>query len=572
MASNYKGPVTAEQENVIADFLQKFIKPFLRSAGLNNAPPINKTVKPEIETKIIKLIKRKLIELKPLVQDDDEMIETEDNLTLHGNEETTLIEFLPKTSRRYKNGSEQNIMLNPVTRDPLKRSINKYKVLREQIKVMLDEEKISDAKKTLILTTLDEIIAKLIESQCTWTPDKKLTIFRNETTESISKLSNMTKKQWKKLRHRYMDYLTNRKEKENAFMNNFHQFFSSVINDTYNLSERYRIRCQLLQLNSNNEYEIKTALREKKVVEKPKCENFKVCTNELREFFVDFYNYINDTGVSVFKNYASMYIRDVNVELGVDKDVVVSVINNLGNKAERKIIKIYKSELQRFTLDSDKNKNSNIKHIRDFIKDVASMAKNILKAHLVKELAAMKTKLFMTVQEDLVVNLEVDMENLERHYLDMVCTSFVLCNGRYSTRKSGDGWTFRPRSNSEVFVKVQLSLDEEMKEIVARSGLMQHFEKPSHVKYKLKHDFRRAMNINVTRTSIISLNITKMPKAFFSLNKTRTSKGFLNTATLNTDNRSHISKPVLPTTINTTQNISHIIIKFNTTNKDVVLP
>ncbi|CAB3252981.1 unnamed protein product [Arctia plantaginis] len=530
MASNTKGPVTAEPENLIADFLQKFIKPFLRSADLNNSPSMNRTVKLEIETKILRLIKRKLIELKSLVQDDDEMIETEDNLTLHGNDETTLIEFLPKTSRRNKNGSEQHIMLKPVTRDPLKKSINKYKVLREQIKVMLDEEKITDDKKTLILTTLDEIIAKLIESQCTWMPDKKLSIFRNDTTESIRKLSNMTKKQWKHLRHRYMDYLTNRKEKENAFMNNFHQFFSSVINDTYNLSERYRIRCQLLQLNSNKIYETKQALREKKVVEKPKCENFKVCTNELREFFIDFYNYLNDTGVSVFKNYASMYIRDVNVELGVDKDVVVSVINSLGNKAERKINKVYKSELQRFNLDPDKNKNSNIKHIRDFIKDVVSMAKNILKAYLVKELGAMKTKLFMTVQEDLAVNLEVDMENLERHYLDMICTSFVLCNGRYSARKSGDGWTFRPRSNSEVFVKVQLSLDEEMKEIVARSGLLQYFKKPSHAKYKLNRDFRRAMNSNVTRTSITSFNITRTPKPLLS------------TATINTGNGSHLPK------------------------------
>lgn len=511
---NITSPTTTRREsNLITNFLQKFIKPFIRttSFGLSETA-FNSTRKHAKETKITKAIRKKVIELRPLLDDDTDRrkLDTDDNLTLRGNGETTVIEFLPQTSKKSKDGEKfaSKAVYKP---DPLKTDINKYKLLREQIEIALEEERISKETKALILNTLDEMLAQLIESQCNWNPtshsiDNRLLKAHNDTHDSINKVRGMSKKQWKQLKHQYLDYLNHKRDKENAFMNEFHQFFSSVINDTYNLSNRYKIRCQLVEMQKEDKDTVKAALRDKSSDHKTYCDTFQVCSEELKEFLIEFYNYVNDTAVSTFTNYAEMYVRDVNVDFGLDKKVVVTVINNLGSSAEGKVNKIYKKAVKKFTLDPNKLKSTNIKLITTFIKNVVTYVKAAVKDNLIQELGAMKTKLFLTVKEDLVVNLEVDMDNLARHYTDALCSMFSSCNGRTSTRRQAESWSFRPRANSEVFVKVQLSLDDEMKDAVAQSGLLRIFDTSDHMTYKLSR--KNHLKVDVTRTTVNSTSTT----------------------------------------------------------------
>uniref|UniRef100_A0A2A4IZP4 Uncharacterized protein n=1 Tax=Heliothis virescens TaxID=7102 RepID=A0A2A4IZP4_HELVI len=452
---------------IISSFLEQFIRPYINSLQINRAYPRTKE-----ETKVEKAIRLKIAALKPMLQDSEEIdkpkMDSENNLTLVGNDETTIIEFLPKKKSKNKKG-EKSVLREGKQEDPFQKNINKYKQLRQDIKVRLDKEETAPATKKLIIRTLDEMIAQMIERQCTWqavdATELKNRLFRGpkNARRSMTQLKKLSNKEWMNLRKHYMDFLKFNHGKEDDFMKQFHDFFSNVMNDTFNLSTRYRVRCQLVKVGDNRE-----VLRENKMVEKNQCDSFKVCSDELKDFLSNFYSYVNDTAVSIFRNYAAMYIRDVKSDTEVDKDIVVSVLENISNKAEKKVRKIFRKKVQNFTLDENKKMGANIQHINDFITATVEEVKVVLKKNLERQLSSMKTKLFTTVKDDLAVNLRVDMDNLGKLFIDRLCALFVICNGRYAARRQENPWTFQPKSTENIYVKVQLTFDDELKDSLAR--------------------------------------------------------------------------------------------------------
>ncbi|PZC73995.1 hypothetical protein B5X24_HaOG208453 [Helicoverpa armigera] len=529
---------------IISSFLEQFIRPYINSFRVNKPNQRSKD-----ESKVEKAIRQKIAALKPMLQDSEESdkpkVESENNLTLEGNDETTIIEFLPKA--KIKNKKEEKPLLRDVKQeDPFQKNIQKYKQLRQDIKKRLEKEKTATATRKLITRTLDEMIAQMIERQCTWqtvdTTELKNKLFKGpkNARRSMTQLKKLSNDDWMSLRKQYMNFLKFNHGKEDDFMRQFHDFFSNVMNDTLNLSTRYKIRCQLIKVDDNRQ-----ALRQNKVVEKNPCDSFKVCSDELREFLTNFYTYVNDTAVSTFRNYAAMYIRDVKSDIEIDKDTVLSTCEKISNTAERKVSKIFRKQVENFTLDENKNKVANIQHIGDFITATTEEVKATLKKNLESELGSMKTKLFATVKDDLAVNLKVDMENLGRLFNDRICTLFVLCNSRNSARRQGNPWTFTPKKTEDIYVKVQLTFDDELKDSL-RFGRQRKWQGDMTHRFNKNLaavEQRRYNNISLTRTTLGST--TKKVIVTKTTNSTKAST----TRRHITSTSSTIRPSVLPTKI-----------------------
>ncbi|XP_026735695.1 uncharacterized protein LOC113499412 [Trichoplusia ni] len=508
--------------NVISHFLEQFLKPYIQSVKLNNGSPF----RAKEETAIEKAIRKKIAGLKPYLHDEESeennlratINETDDNLALQGNDETTIIEFVPKQNmkrdiKKYKGKSVMKAVNDD--KDSFRKNIKKYKQLRETIKHLLDKEGAGSKTKKVITRTLDDMLSQMVESQCTWKPPEKNTqnhVFRTQksTHKSLDKLHKLSNQEWKNLRKQYLNFLKFRKHHEDSFINQFHDFFSDMMNDTWFLSSHYKVKCQLVKIGEDTGQKI--VLRQDQSLDKNKCEGFKICSNELKEFLTNFYKYVNDTAVSTFRNYAAMYIRDVNVDFGLDKDIVVTVIENLSNTVEKKVSKLFKKELEKFTLDEEKRKNENIQHINNFISAIIDRAKKTLKKSLDGELGAMKTKLFVTVKDDLNVNLKVDMDNLQKLFVDRICTVFLLCNGKYASRRQQKPFSFGNKDTDNIYVKVQLTLDDELKDSIASSGSLVQAWDGKDMTHRLfnnfKIDVKKYDGLNITRTTISSNAIT----------------------------------------------------------------
>ncbi|CAH0694460.1 unnamed protein product [Spodoptera exigua] len=530
-------PRSFSDVGIISTFLQKFIKPFIDSIHGKGK------LRNEEESRVEKAIRLKISDLKPFLQDNEEndkkfeaenddikltdkMIETDNNLTLKGSEETTIIEFVPK-NRRSKDNLAYGLKEEKQELDPFQNSIKKYKALRHDIEKALDKENCSSSTKALIKRTLDEMIAMLIERQCTWksvdTTDLQNHIFKQPKNmrKSMRYLEKLSNKQWMSLRKHYLNFLKINSDKEDSFIKQFHDFFSSVINNNWNLG-KYKVRCQLDKIEDDNSE--KKLYQRQKPVKDTNCDNFRVCTDELKYFFKSYYNYLNETTVSAFKNYAAMYSRDVKSEMEIDKDIVESTLDTISTIAEKKVIKIFRKRLGNFTLDEKKSKKANIDNIKNFIKLTKEKINNMLLQIVDYELSAMKTKLFEDVKADLVVNLKADLDSVETLFTDKVCMFFVLCNGNNfagapSPSRRDYNWVFKSNDVGKIYVKVQLSLDDELKNSLVTFGAqkrrqgkdmtqssLRRFDKPKSFRVE---EFRQS-NLTATRTTISSTTRLEM--------------------------------------------------------------
>ncbi|CAD0202765.1 unnamed protein product [Chrysodeixis includens] len=520
--------------SVISSFLEQFLKPYIQSVKHNNFSPF----RAREETAVDKAIRKKIEGLKPYLNDeeDDEktvrasLNETDDNLALEGNDETTIIEFVPKANMKpeiktYKSKilpKQNTTNTTNEHKDSFRRNIQKYKELRETIKRLLDKEGAESKTKKVITQTLDDMLSQMVERQCTWKPPDKAKlqspVFRaqKDTHKSLAKLHKLSNQEWNNLRKQYTNFLKFRKHHDDSFMTQFHDFFENMMNDTWFLASNYKIKCQLVKREEDTPQQI--VLRQDPTLDKNQCNRFKICSGELKEFLTNFYKYVNDTAVSTFRNYAAMYIRDVNVDFGLDKDIVVTVIENLSNTVEKKVSSLFRKELDKFKLDDNKKKDENIQHINDFLSGVIERSKKALKRSLDRELATMKTKLFVTVKDDLNVNLRVDLDNLQKLFVDRICTVFQLCNGKSSGRRQHGPFSYKTKDTNNIYVKVQLTLDEELKDSIAATGaLVQSWngtDLTHRVLENLHQQARKFLGLNVTRTTISSTattlgNITK---------------------------------------------------------------
>ncbi|CAH1639006.1 unnamed protein product [Spodoptera littoralis] len=530
---------------IISAFLEQFIKPYIESIHHDNKDK-PRTVE---ESKVDKAIRLKMSQLKPLLEDGqcncdasrqaDTKNETENNLTLNGNNETTIIEFV--SDRRSKDRS--SLRENKQELDPFQRNMKRYKALRYIIKQALDKENAANSTKTLITRTLDEMIAMLIERQCTWksvdTTGLNNRIFNHPKNirRSMKYLQKLSNKEWMSLRTQYLNFLRFTNDQKNSFIKQFHEFFSSVINNTWDLT-KYRVRCQLIKLDDKPQ-KGSLGIRNKNIVkETTQCDtiNVCVCEDELKYFLKNFHSHLNDTAVSVFKDYSAMYIRDFTGEIEIDKDIVGSTLDTLSKTAAKKVCKIYRKQLENFTLDEEKEKKANLDNINNFIKSTKGEVKTALLQIVDYELSAMKTKLFKTVKDDLVVNLKADLDNMQTQYTEKVCSLFASCNGKsiagapVAARRVDDShWKFKPKDVDNVYVKVQLSLDDEFKDSLASIAKIRRWEGKdlthrSNRGLPVRLEEFRQTNLSVTRTTLSSTTWLEMTSAKILAHKHPTTK------------------------------------------------
>ncbi|XP_035443592.2 uncharacterized protein LOC118271605 [Spodoptera frugiperda] len=520
--------------HIISAFLKQFIKPYMETIHDDE----NKAkLRAERESKVEKAIQLKMTKLKPLLDDlecnalrQDKKIETENDLTLNGNKETTIIEFVSK--RRSNNRS--TIKENKQALDPFQKNIKRYKALRHKIKQALLKENAASSTKRLIMRTLDEMLAMLIEGQCTWksvdTTALKKHMFNHPTDmrKSMKHLQKLSNEEWMSLRRQYVDYLRSSTSQENAFIQQFHEFFSSVLNNTWDLT-KYTVQCQLVKLKQqttnkpdNDSLVLRNKIRAK---DTNHCDSFSVCvcTDELKYFFTDFHSHLNDTAVGVFKDYGAMYVKDTSADTEIDKDIVQSALDTLSKTAGKKICKIYRKQLQDFKLDEKNGKSANIDNINNFIKSTKDEVKTALLKIVDYELSAMTTKLFKTVKDDLVVNLKTDLDNMETRYSERVCALFASCNGVNiasppvaSRRVDEKHWVYKPKDDN-VYVKVQLSLDDELKDSIASfrrkrlldgKDLTRRLNRDIDLPVRIE-EFKEG-NLSVTRTTLLEMTSAKI--------------------------------------------------------------
>ncbi|XP_028164018.1 uncharacterized protein LOC114355394 [Ostrinia furnacalis] len=514
----------------LLEFVQTFITPYLKP-GAFNAEPTFRALK---ESSVENVIQKKIAELKPLLQDYDVETKTKDeendNLTLEGNDETTIVEFVPNNNK-HKHLRKKEEKRIP---DPLRAKINNYKKIRREIKAALMKENVTKDTRNLVTNTLDGIMARLLSNKCLWksTPDNELSKSQNRVHNTIS-IASKWNKQWDKLKKQYLIYAKHQPDsfqgtKLFLFFEQFHEFLAHIVKDLEVMADKYKIICKVV---SNNGQEIlfendvglrQGTPKDNNMKTKVKCEYFKICSQELSKFMTDFYIALNDTAVSTLRNYASMYVRDVNNEDSQEKDDVASVITNLSLVAEDKTIKIFKRTTGDFQLNHVKDEKANIKALKSYIKNTIRDTITLIKMDLDTGLESLRVRLQQNIKKDLIVNIDVDLGNLERDLKSRICSVFSVCNGKFAGRKfmeSDEHSHYTNRNN--VYVKVQLSLDDELKDSLAlkkssdlinpllkaaardlkSQKTIRYRYKPT-MMYRRNKEFDKYAMINVTRTTL----------------------------------------------------------------------
>ncbi|XP_052751056.1 uncharacterized protein LOC128200745 [Galleria mellonella] len=459
--------------SLISELFKVVIKPYINSIQVSQGVVFRFVQEASVE----RTIKNKIDELRALLQDSDVNEDILDKLTLEGTDKTTIIEFLPKPKEKYKGN-----ILNAKS-ESLKSNIQKYKIVRDQIKAELAKEYVSD----------------------------------NTQKSDIQ----------------------------------IHDLLSQILQDTENLSSCYKVKCKLVNRDVQNEKENSIInldtkdLSDKQIKarrRRHKCQNFKICTNELKKFMTDFYNSLNDTAVSKLRNYASMYVSDVNTDGSNEKEAVVSLINKIVYISERKVSKIFRKETLIFNLYENKNIENNIKYLRDYIKNTIIRCNDSIVNKLDVHLKSLRARLLLTVKQDIRANLDVDLGNFERDLKG--CVDFSTCNGKYNSRRNVESnRRYHGINTNIVYFKVQFNLDDELKdEIVKTVGSVsrfggENFIEKRHKRFRKHQDDNPKMikgkynNLNITRTTYEILTRT-----LATTESTKNSNVFMNNNNINIAN------------------------------------
>lgn len=389
--------------------------------------------------------------------------------------EITKVVFLDK--------EEENKVVPRTSHDPFKDHIEKYKQLRQKINNALSTEPVSNKTKNLVTSTLDSMLAQLVEHQCKWSKGRHVNRANpGDVMESWPRLWETIKDQYNKLLNEPQQF-----DERQQFLGNVNEFFTHLYDDVKYLSENYKVVCEFVQPNqrtripffgfgthvenSNLEsrVDVRTAvekeLQNNKLDDKLTCHNFRVCYDEMKDFMVDLYTNLNETAVSTISNYASMYQRDVNEDNNHEKEKVIQRLNKVSKMFEHKIEKSFKKLLTKFHLDSSKNRYANIKLVNEFVSKNIENAKTRGKSTLEKHVKLLRPKLIINIVKDINVNMDVELGNLERDFSEKICTIFETCNGKYvAARKSANSFI----NDKGVYVKVQLTLNDDEKDQIAR--------------------------------------------------------------------------------------------------------
>ncbi|KAJ8712122.1 hypothetical protein PYW07_004964 [Mythimna separata] len=492
------------------------------------------------KTSVENAIKRNLIKLKPILQDDElnnnTKIDTDNSLKLEGNDETTIIELVPENNRKPNTRKTKELT------DTFQRKIENYKQLRHNISKLLENVKTDSSTKMLITKTLDDMLTLLIERQCNLkhkdtneVMNKLLTDARKSSIQKVGKKKEretissqpqtVPEGYWAPFRGLEFHDETNGPR---VVMADIKNFVYQILMNSWNVVDQYRVSCYLRykdKPSEPSEHNDNTCTHSRcKMTAQPRafarslngdskskdtqCDNWFVCTEELSAFLTKTYKSLNDTAVDTFRTYATMYMRDNKGENDIiNENVVTNELEGLRVSAEIKVHKIFMEEMDQFTQEALKTKKDvNIQLVKNFIAGMISQIKSSL-YKLVLEKLTKKAKLFSTVKDDLIVNLRMDLDNLNQEITDKICSSFELCNGK----PNGNGTRrFNKRNpKDDVYVQLDISLDDQLKDSLASFSQqnMPSIESIKNISYGLGR--LRYSYVSVTRTTVSSTVATQ---------------------------------------------------------------
>lgn len=460
---------------LVSFFVEKIIKPYLEN---NTVIDRKQNVVNRIHTKedIENAIRLKVIQMNPMLQDCDktrEKLQTKKSIKINEiaetdddtDDETTIIEFVPKRNRN-TNVKTKN------TKQDIEKNIERYKQLKQNITLLLGKENTSILTNKLITKTIDEMLSLLIEGQCKW---KSV-----DTRDLLNQLFRNTHKSMKNLTDKELD--------------------------------QYKLTCYMRS--RNKVVGGKPGFRRRKnILEvKNKCDSFKVCSDELRRFLNLVHKDLNDTAVSTFTNYAAMYIRDIKEKTALVNDDITSLLDNSIKSVENIVSEEFLDELEHFTLDTNKNRAANIEHISNFITVTSDQTKSNLSRFVDDQMSTLEIKFIKTIVDDLKDNLKMDIDKYKQQFKDKICDFFAL--GNHDTKGTNETKRInklraRHKDSDNVYVKVQLSFDDELKNSLLRFGgrnlisnnTYELGKRPSLDKSVYRKQYT---NVNVTRTTISS--------------------------------------------------------------------
>lgn len=468
------GNVIEDSTSLIAEFVQNFMKPYIEAhsgkvespyqkgfqiSSYQQSAPENKST---YSSSIKSAIKDVVDDLQPYLQDDEH-----DYHKYLENDETTIIEFLPKSERHRSPSSLQENLPN----------IYRYEKMKSDIKQALEKENVSDKTKLMVTKTLDELIAQVLSNKCNSRSGNDSFVLR-------SSQPGITSKEWDDMKTQYLKFLNRKQENSSRALhvfNDFHYFFSKVINETQSMSGRSRFKCQVI--NDGPTYEKRSI---------DACFDFKVCSTELKDFLQRIYDSFNETVVNVFTNYAAMYIKDVSA--GEHGDTVSDVLQKAAKVVEQRVAKVYTRELPKFQLDQNRTQIGNIRFLRSHVKYTMKHLLKYLNKNMHTDLAPIKTKLLEIIQKDIRKNLNVELGNQETELKQSICTVFMTCNGRVTgNRRSLSGNRgVRMINPKSIYVKLKISVDDKQSDDVSQLARGSKNTTKNHE----KHTFR------VTRTTV----------------------------------------------------------------------
>ncbi|XP_072945032.1 uncharacterized protein [Epargyreus clarus] len=497
--------------SLISTLFSMFVKPYLRTWNTETA------FRALEESTIEKAVRQKVEKLKPFLQDDEFNIQEKDNkITFEGNDETTIIEFLPSTGEEYKTNLRND-------NNTFKANMRRYKKLRTKIDKALEKEMVSDKTKKLVMKTLDELISRMIETQCNWKSSAPLNIQRNRLIVPRA-IVNTWNKEFQKFKTTFSTLVNYRthdrvKHKDNlmVYLNNLNNLIKDVSDNLETFSKRYKFNCNISEREHfKKNKENKGALRTTKLSydtdsKTNSCKHFKICSTELRSFFIDFYTSLNDTTVNVLRSYGEMFTRDVNTDVSNEKNSIISLIFNTGDELEKHVIKAFINVLNEFKLDDQKNKEANIILLSNYVRDVMRHVKQEVSSVLEVILQGVSKKVYQSIQQDVTINLDVDLGNLERDLLTKICLIFNVCNNHH---KSGRRMNSNVNDDDEnkIYVKVELTMDDEFKDALKNNTLRRSLELNARKFFDVDESLNmttmlwnteKYANISVTRTTLI---------------------------------------------------------------------
>lgn len=463
--------------DVLFQFFNTYLKPL---SNLSNSVPNFRTHDDPSRKEMFHTIDAKIDSLKPYLQDNDTNVEPD----------TTIIEFHPRANDD-ADMSDSNVTFK----------IYKFKKLRDLIKVNLDKEMVSDKTKKVIIKTLDALISQLSKSRCTRSNggDSVIT-FRNRDAKNL----NITMNDWKNITGMYFKNFNESKINDSESLltkvEELNDFFMNIMNDTIHFKKKQKLKCELVE-----------AARPDLEDDTNSCARYKICSDELKIFMKDFYDATKLTVDTTLKNYEAMFMRDTNPDDVEERNTVEKVIAKLSNTYSERIDKIIEKHVNNFQLDERKDRDINIARLDKYVKEVTSHINEHVKKNIEEDMAPLKARTLLTMQDDIVANLEHDLVSLENDFIGKNCKYFNTCNGKSKKKKS------KRRSDDDLFVNFKVSVDDEFKDILNSDAGVLPFMK-SKLKARSLNVDRRALDYDkfksykVTRTTSAARKNAEMVK------------------------------------------------------------